>query len=67
MFSFVRGSERAFDPPCLIRLAMQCTFVVMLAGAVLFVAGPAVLRLVLFPLAFLLLMIPLPASLPLVH
>jgi exosortase len=38
----------------------RTSFVVMLAGAVLFVAGPAVLRLVLFPLAFLLLMIPLP-------
>ena len=38
----------------------RTSFVVMLAGAVLFLSGPAVLRLVLFPLAFLLLMIPLP-------
>jgi exosortase len=41
----------------------RTSFVVMLAGAVLFVLGPAVLRLVLFPLAFLFLMIPLPGIL----
>jgi exosortase len=41
----------------------RTSFVVMLAGAVLFLAGPTVLRLVLFPLALLLLMIPLPGIL----
>ena len=38
----------------------RMSFVVMMAGGVLYIAGAAVLRLVLFPLAFLLLMIPLP-------
>jgi exosortase len=41
----------------------RSSFVVMLAGAVLFVAGPIALRLVLFPLTLLLLMIPLPGIL----
>src|SRR5581483_9083314 len=39
----------------------RVSFVVLLAGAVLYVCGPAHLRALAFPIAFLLLMIPLPA------
>ena len=38
----------------------RVSMILMMAGGVWFVAGPAVFRLLLFPLAFLLLMIPLP-------
>jgi exosortase len=41
----------------------RVSLVLMLAGGVLYVAGPAVLRIVLFPLALLLLSIPLPGIL----
>jgi exosortase len=38
----------------------RVSLIVMIAGAIMFIAGTAVLRIVLFPLALLLLMIPLP-------
>lgn len=42
---------------------MRSSLLVVLAGLILFHLGPGVLRAVLFPLAFLLFMIPLPATL----
>jgi exosortase A len=54
---FFLGQAAAFGYPS--RLA----FVVSIAGLVLFLYGPSVLRLVAFPIAYLLFMIPLPVPL----
>ena len=43
--------------------AVRLSFVVTLAGLTLLLAGPAVLRIAAFPLAYLLFMIPVPATL----
>jgi exosortase len=42
---------------------MRSSFIAILAGLVLFLAGPRIFRLVLFPLCYLIFMVPLPAIL----